>query len=420
MKFSNKFIVNLPFILINKVFSVIATLFISSITLRHLGPDQNGIMVYSLSLISPIIVLSQFGIENGLFDYFIKQKDFDKAFSNAIYLRIIVSLFFFILFNIFSSIFSIESEVRYLNFINSFLIIFSSFDIITTYLISLNKYRFTIFINITAVLINLLLKILFTVYINSNLFVFSNLTLYFSSFVFSILSIITFARFNSFNFRIVTEIFKISINFMLSGFFVSLYVSAPIFLLRIINISDSYTYITYLNLLTSFLGIWHFLPQSIISFYKPKIFSNTINLEVKYFQNILLYVSGSWFFFFSFIVLFGKHIFTLLYGESFIFLVDYSSFFLISSFFSSLGQIKDIYFIHKGKGHLLKYISLFGILSIVALTLILFPFYGFLGIIISILINEIMIQIIYPAVILGRKDHYFIFLTKILGSKHEE
>ncbi|EPJ3740355.1 flippase [Proteus mirabilis] len=390
-----KIIVNILWLISEKLANAVGTLIITIYVARYLGPSNMGIINFSLAISTIIVPLSQLGADSLIFNRVAKNINSGVALLNATrYLRlsISISLVVFTLLAFYSN--GIDKK----NFIILLLMmcscIFLSLDVYRHYFDALLKSKFNSIATQIGVYSSFILRfILVKIQAGSIFFtipfIISALIPFIIRSIFYRKSIKQFSSpKNTRNKFYLKYIFFAGFPLTLSSLSIIFYTRVNQIILG--QYTDMYS-VGILNAAITLAQGWIFFPLAIITSFFAKIIKDNDSIRFKHGISLLLFIVSI---ISVFVILlfyyYSENIINLTYGKEYLPATEYLYLLSISSFFSIIGTIfyRTIVFSGGYKYIMIKMI-LMAIVNII-LNLILIPQYYLYGAVIATLITEIL------------------------------
>ena len=134
VKNTNKFINNSFWMIIGRVYQMLLSLVVGSLTARYLGPDNYGILNYSLSYINILNVICSLGFEGVIVKRIVNGDDEGELIGTTLFLRIIASIFSVVGLIIFFSVAQSDGVTKIVAIIQSISLFFNIYEIIELWL----------------------------------------------------------------------------------------------------------------------------------------------------------------------------------------------------------------------------------------------------------------------------------------------
>jgi O-antigen/teichoic acid export membrane protein len=372
-------------------------LIVSILIARYLGPSNFGVLTYSTTIVGLFIVLSSFGSEIVIIkELSDNKKNSGLILGSSLLLRIIISTSLILGFLIFAILFLDFNSLTIVTLLMSILVLFKSFEVFD-YIFQINSNSKTpVIIRLVSYLIIITYKIALLIY-GANIYFFA-LSSVFESIIYSIIVFIFFKRNNklAFSLKYSLFVFKKSLYFFLSSILIFLYTEFDKLIVGFILGSYSLgLYVSQLNLA----NIWTILPLALIQSFRPlilekyKVNNYQFIKSLKYLICCIFWIGIIFTLTFSF---FGSSINTILYGNDFSSNLNLSPILILSITIAYLGVVRNIWIVAEDLSKYTLYFNLIGSISSLILNILLINFIGLLGVGLSTLIFQSLIQFIIP------------------------
>ncbi len=398
--FKNRFIQNTSWLVGGKIFQMLISLVITSITARYLGPNNYGLMNYTNAYISFFSSLCTLGLNGILVKELVSNRNSEgEIIGTALILRLVCSFIsmitiYFLLLNIKTS----TKELVLVGVLQSISILFSSFDVINYWYQSNLQSKYTTIIQSIAYVVMSIYRIIILILGKSV-----------EWFAFAVsLDTIVIAILLSYSYKINKELnqnlsfskkwisilLKQSYPFILSGIMVTIY--GQMDKIMIGQMLDNQQVGLY-SVAIAITGLWSFIPVAFIDSARPVIMEEKNKDQKKYIKRLKqLYAFIIWlsFSYAIFMTLLSKYIILILYGKDYLGAQNALNITVWYCAFSYLGSAKNIWIVCEGK---MKYELMFttcGAISNIILNFWLIPIYGIVGAAIATLCTQIITNFI--------------------------
>lgn len=163
-----KYSANLTYLISEYIFSLISSLIVGIAVARYLGPESYGIITFALSVYAVCLVITTLGIDDIIYKDMVKYAD-NRGYieGTALLLKIIISLFVYILVCIYGY-FSFSGEKLRILLIINFALLFQPLSVFSFVFLSLAEGKYTSISRIISYSISSVLKIILII-INADL-----------------------------------------------------------------------------------------------------------------------------------------------------------------------------------------------------------------------------------------------------------
>ncbi len=396
----NRFLNNTVWLISERIIQMIVFLFVGALSARYLGPDNYGILNYTLSIINTFTTICGLGIESIIIRDIVRNRDkTGQILGSALVMRLIASSISIILIILTINILNPHDLLtKLVCFLQSLCLLFKTVDTLSLVFQANLQSKVVVKIKMIASIVIALWKIILLVSGCSVQWFALSITI--ESAIIAILLLISYKKKikRKLQFSKITSInmIKEGYHFILSGMLVAIYTQIDkVMLGYILNQGSVGVY----SVATTISGIWSFIPLAIINSATPIIIDLKGKDELLYQKRIKqLYC----FIFYSgvivniFFVIFGKFIIYILYGVEYI--DSYKALIIIiwASVFSLLGTARGAWIVSEGLNKYTKYYIGMGAIINVILNLILINRLGIVGISFATLAAQITVAFIAP------------------------
>ncbi|KTD88412.1 flippase [Paenibacillus etheri] len=401
---ARKVLGNSSWLVSDKIFNMILSIFVTAIVARYFGPEVYGEFNYALAIVSLFTVLSTLGLEILVVKTIVdKDQEEGTILCTSFLLRVLGGILLTVVSCIVMWI--LEPSDKYLQFIvliMSFSMVIRSFEVIEYWIQAHQKAKISSLIRIIVSLITAALKLLL-VYLKGDLILFSliytiDIAIISAALVFAYLKYRQEKTRWKFSISYAKEILSQSWYLVLSGLMVSLYMRIDQVMLG--TIMPNKDELGIFSAAVRIAEMWYFVPMAIIVSFRPVIMSKKKTNNDDYIKSVqLLYNIVAWMgiVFGLFILLFSKIIIGILYGPDYIESARILSVSIWAGIFAMLGSARGVWLVSEGlQKYSMAYIAAGCIINI-SLNYFLIPSYGGYGAAVATLISQITVAIIAPA-----------------------
>ena len=280
----NKYFKNTTWLFLEKFLRTGVTFIVSIYIIRYLGPYQLGLLSYSQSYVGIFAGLASLGMS----EITVKQlvtypENKNKILGTSLLLKLVVSVFIFLLILVSSLIIKETITIQYLTIILSIGLIFSSFDVIDFFFQAniMSKYPALIRTFVSAIICSIKMYLIF---IKANLLTFG-FVLVFENFLVMVLLIYFFTKKSSsllswsFDKKIAKDILIASFPLLLISIMINIYLKIDqIMLKNMLNIDSVGLYAVAVKLSE----FWYIIPVIISQSIFPAIIKSRKLSALKY------------------------------------------------------------------------------------------------------------------------------------------
>tara|TARA_B100000886_G_scaffold329450_1_gene278828 strand:+ start:2372 stop:3652 length:1281 start_codon:yes stop_codon:yes gene_type:complete len=395
-----RYLFNTNWLMIEHVFRAAATLLISILLARYLGPIQFGTFNFIIAIYSIIHALSKLGLDGILVRDFVNNEEKEKnILSTSFWLKVSFSIFIIITVAIVFMLSNRDSINYSYLMIMSCVLIFQSFDVIQFYLEAKVLGKVIAICKFVQVAISTALKI-FLIYIEANLYFF------FIVFVIDalVISIAYLSVLNRNAFSLFPKYFRINIAKKLISDSFPLIISAlaVIVYMRIDQIMLNYFFGSYevgiYSISIKLSEALYFIPIIITTSVFPLLIAAKRKSLTSYMQSTqILYTALVWLAIFitTFIFFSSDLIVNLLFGDIYAESARVLKIHALSMVFVFIGVASEKYLINENLTTISLKRTLTGAISNIVLNIFLIPKMGVIGAAIATLISQFIANFMY-------------------------
>jgi len=397
----SKVITNSLWMILSTVIQMIVSLFLNIYIARYLGANNYGVINYGLSFVNFFASICTLGLNTIVIKYLISEKNKQgQIIWTCILMRIIssiISIILILLVVLFLK--GYDKLIIITTFLQSISLIFDSFSIINLWYQSKLESKYTAIITFISYMVMAAYKI-FLLLTKKNVIWFAASHCV-SSLVTATLLLILYKKHKgqkfSFSLPKGIELIKLSYHFIISGLMVAVYAQTDKIMIG--SMINDISAVGYYSVATTVVSLWSFIPTAIINSFQPNILEtkeiNKIEYENKIIQlyTIIVYLS---IFYTLFILIFGKLIVLILYGNEYLPAVMSLKIAIIGCLFSFIGVVREFWLICENKERFAKWFALIGVVTNIILNYILIPLYGISGAAIATSVTQITTAVIAP------------------------
>lgn len=413
----NRFIKNTGWLVGGKVFQMLISLVITSITARYLGPNNYGLMNYTNAYISFFSSLCTLGLNGIIVKELVSNRENEgEILGTALIMRLVCSMIsmisiYFLLLNINNS----NKELVMVGMLQSISILFSSFDVINFWYQSNLQSKYTTIIQSIAYVVMSIYRVIILI-LGKNV----------SWFAFAVsLDTIVVALILIYSYKInknqgqnlrfskqwVKRLLKQSYPLIISGIMVTIYGQMDkIMIGQILDNKQVGLYSTAIAIT----GLWSFIPIAFIDSAHPIIMEQkNINqtMYIKRLKQLYAFIIWLSFIYAFFMMIFSKYIILILYGKDYLDAQGALSITVWYCAFSYLGAAKNIWIVCENKMKYELFFTLVGATSNIVLNLVLIPTFGINGAAIATLCTQIITNFLIMFVFKETRDNAKLVLS---------
>lgn len=392
----NRFINNTGWIVGGKVFQMLISLIITSITARYLGPNNYGLINYANAFISFFTSICTLGLNGIIVKEFVTHRDKEgEIIGTAIAMRLIVSIIsmisiYFLMLNIGKG----DNQLVMIAVLQSVSIFFASFDIINYWYQSNLQSKFSTIIQSIAYIAMSIYRVI--ILIQKKDVTWFAFAISLETMVVAILLYYSYKKNRKpnqnivFSFYWVKKLIKQSYPFILSGIMITVY--GQMDKIMIGGMLDQTSVGLYSTAIT-ITGLWSFIPIAFLDSARPLIMeakNTNHDLYIRRLKQLYAFIIWLSILYAIAMCLFSKLIILILYGEAYLGAQKALIITVWYCAFSYLGSAKNIWIICEGKMKFEALFTLIGAITNVLLNYVLIPIYGIVGAAFATLITQII------------------------------
>ncbi len=401
-----------------RIFSLGVSFLTTIYVIRHLGPDNYGLLTFSVSFVSLFAFIAALGIDSVLYRELSKDiSRKDELLGTSIFLRIVSSSIAIILIFISTFVFQTDPITRLLILINSFTLLFGAFGLIGYFFQAQVNARYQAISLILVTLILNSLKVL-VIFFNKGIIYFA-FVFFLENILYAIIVFYLYKKSGNsvFDWKVKKEVaislLRDSWPLMLSTACIVIYTRIDQVMLKFMT--NNFNVGVY-DAAVRISEVWYFIPSLIIGSIFPAII-NSRKVSTEFFEKRLIKLY-SLVFYMSLLVAvpitFLSHfIIRTLYGEEFIQAAGVLSIYVWAGIPVFILITMNTYLLAENKTKITFISSAIGMITNIILNIWLIPLYGIYGAAVATLISYSII----PLSIIMFKDtrnHIFLVLDGIL------
>lgn len=380
----NKYILNTNWLAFEHIIRLCFSLFVGVWIARYLGPENFGLLSFSLSIISIFSIVSSFGIDNVLVKRLVLNKqDDNKLLGSAFCIKSIFS--FLSIFGIVAFVFISPTDKSYeiLLLIMSISIVFKSFSVIELDFQSRVKSKYSVKANLITIVFTSLLKVYLILY-EASLVAFAWVT-FFEALILSI-SYVFFYIQNGKSLKhwfvrreTVLSILKESWPLVLSSLVVILYMRLDLIMIQnMLGSFDAGIYASAIRLSEA----WYFIPTVITTSLFPAILNAKVQGGAAYINKmsnlykLLIYIGVA----FALIITFSSDLIILLiFGNDYLLASNVLTIHIWMGVFVAIQLISSKWLLAENMSKFIFYRGILGLIINIVLNYVLIPIIGIEG-----------------------------------------
>lgn len=416
----NKEIKNAGWIIAEQIFQMAVSLVVGVLTARYLGPSNYGALNYTASFVTFALSVATLGMEGVVIKKMIMSPDDEGVYLGSCMLfRFISSILSSIAIFVIVAVLNPDDGLKWiLVFLQSFQLIFKSVQILDSWFQRHLKSRYVSIGKMVACLIVAGYKI-FLLATQKDIVWFA-LSNSLTDIVVALMLYIFYRTEHGQSLKVSKkkgmEVLSESYHFILSGLMSATYSQMDrIMIGSMMTDVDVGLYTT----ATAICGMWLFVPNAIISSFRPKILElKKQGNEVSYKRRLeQLYSSIIWLCIFASVVIcvLGNFLIRILYGDDYIGAVSALRIAIWYETFAMIGTARGIWILCENKNKYVKYYLGIGAVVNLILNYVMIPVWGIDGAAIATLITQIVTSMIAPLLFKETRYHTLIVLRAFVG-----
>ena len=222
-----KYLTNTSWLILERFFRLGIGLIIVVVIARYLGPEQFGLLSYSISFVGLFAAFATLGLDGVVVKKLVENKvNSDIVLGSAFFLKLTGSITGFLLIVLIFPVFGAE-EARNLTYLIALMGFFQASNVIDLYFQSIVKVKYVVFVQIVQTILAAVLR-LYLIYIKAELIWFAAFYVFDAAILAAGLALIYRSKKGSFflwkwNFLIAKELLNNSWPLIISGVIISIY-----------------------------------------------------------------------------------------------------------------------------------------------------------------------------------------------------
>lgn len=397
-----KLISNSFWMMASKIYSMLISLIVGSLSARYLGPSNYGVLNYGTAIISFFTTVSSLGLSFTLVVEMVKKPNKVGSYlGTALFMRFIIAMVSF--FGIIGIVVVLEPNnglLQIVTALQAISVILNSYEILLYWFQQHLQMKFVTIASMVALTITGIWRILLLVF-NASIEFFALSNSVTALVCGGIVAIIFFKKDHPkliINLKDGIYLLKGSYHFIISGLAVTLYSQLDRIMLGKLLSSEMVGYYSAAMVIAT---MWQFVPNALINSARPVITDLKQKNEVEYLSkykllllsiNVLgLAVS------IGFMILGGVCV-QILYGLSYDPATAPLKILIWSTSFAMIGTARVIWLVNEGIGEYEKYFTIMGSVVNVVLNALFIPIWGITGAALTTLISQLFVAIVAPLI----------------------
>lgn len=416
---SKKFLANTGWLVFDKVFHMLLSLVVTSMTARYLGTEGYGVINYGLSFINIFTIICKLGIDSIIVNELVKNKGKrDELLGTTLGLRLMSSLCSLIITYIAVIILKPgETVVLLITMIQSISLIFTAFDTVDFYFQSILKSKYTAWARSISYPLVCLFRLIL-VFLKADIRYFAGATVL-DTLTIGIVLLLFYLKKESggFKFSWITAryLLRYSKPFILANLLVTIYTQMDrIMVGTMANDAEVGIYSAAMTIA----NLWIFIPNAIIDSARPLIMEQkAMGKQGLYLMRYKqLYAGISWISLAAgiFFTVFSKPVIWIIYGEQYMTSVPVLMILIWSRWFSLLGVARNIWMVCEDKSRYVKWFIGIGAFLNVVFNYILIPIWGASGAAVATLVTELLSSFLIVGIVKETRPLFRIMVDAFL------
>ncbi|MCD8154649.1 MAG: flippase [Clostridiales bacterium] len=392
---NNSFVTNTGWLVFDKIFHMLLSLAVTSVTARYLGTEGYGLLKFGLAFINIFTIISKLGIDSILVSELVRDREkTGELVGTTIVLRLLSGLCSIVLTGLFTVVLRPgETVVLFITVVQSISLLFIAFDTVDYYFQSVLKSKYTAVSRSIAYPFVCILRIIFIV-MKSDVRYFAWATVLDALLISLVMLFFYFkSEKQSLSFSVSTAkyLLKNSYPFIWANLLVTIYTQMD--QIMVSTISGDASGGIYSAAMT-IANLWVFVPNAMIDSARPIIMElkakgNDALYQLRYKQ---LYAGIIWISIAAgiFFTVFPGIVVRIIYGQSYMDSVPVLMILIWSRLFSLIGTARNIWMICEEQVKYVKWFIGLGAGLNVVLNLLLIPSLGAIGAAVATLITELV------------------------------
>lgn len=379
-----KYFKNTSWAFFGRIFSLGVSFLTTIYVIRHLGPDNYGLLTFSISFVGLFAFIASLGIDSVLYRELSKNLSRkDELLGTSLFLRVTASAVAMILIFVSTYVIKTDSITRLLILINSFTLIFGAFGVIGYYFQALVQAKYQAISLILVTLILNSLKIL-VIFFNKGIIYFA-FVFFLENILYATIALFLYAKSGNsvFDWKIKKDVaislLRDSWPLMMSSAFIFIYTRVDQVMLKFIT--NNFNVGIY-DAAARISEIWYFIPSLIISSIFPAIINSKM-VGVEFFERRMTKLYSLMFYMALLVAIpvtyFSHLIIKTLYGNAFIQASGVLSIYVWAAIPVFLTIALNTYLLAENRTMISFWGSAIGMATNVLLNIWLIPIYGIYG-----------------------------------------
>lgn len=394
---------NTAWLMFGSIARMIIQLIVGAISARYLGPTNYGVLNYANAYISLFSIICELGLTISIVNEIVKDEELEGiCVGTAIVLRGVTSICSIMLLQVITHIVDAgDSMVHNVTLIRSIGLFFEAFYTISFWYHAKLRAKYTTIFELVAYALSAAYKVIILI-LGKNIYWFAAAATI-DSIVIAIMFLVGYSKHSSrrlrFSFSMGKRLLITGIPFIFSGIMVYIYGQTDrIMIGKMLTQTDVGLY----SCASSIGTMIGFIPQAIMNSGKTVIMTAKKESYLSYEKNMrytmaaVLWTMNAYA---LFIILFGKYMILILFGEEYIASLSTLNILIWSYGLSYVGTLRNVWLICENKKHYATIFSTIGAITNVLMNLLFIPIFGIGGAAIATVITQMITTFVMPFVL---------------------
>lgn len=398
----------------SKIYSMIISLVVGSLSARYLGPSNYGLLNYGTAIISFFTTVSSLGLSFTLVVEMVKKNEKTGSYlGTALIMRFCAAIISFLGIILIVAILEPQNKLlQIVTALQALSVILNTYEILLYWFQMNLQMKFVTIASMVALTVTGIWRILLLI-LNASVefFALSNSV---TALVCGGIVLIIFLKKDhprlKWNWNDGVYLLKGSYHFIISGLAVTLYSQLDRIMLGKMLSTDTVGYYSAAMVIAT---MWEFVPHALINSTRPVLTDLKQKDEVEYIKKyklLLLAISLLGIFVSLGFMIFGKLAVVILYGSSYLPAVPVLKILIWSTSFSMIGTARVVWLVNEEMGGFEKYFTVMGSIVNVVLNAVFIPRWGITGAAITTLISQVFVALVSPLFFDETRDFFKLYV----------
>lgn len=417
-----KLISNSFWMMASKIYSMLVSLVVGSLSARYLGPANYGLLNYGTAIISFFTTISALGLSFTIVVEMVKKPEKSGSYlGTALVMRVLTALISYVgIIGIVAVLEPDNKNLQVITALQAISVILNTYEMLLYWFQMQLQMKFVTVASMVALTVTGIWRILLLA-LNASVefFALSNSV---TALVCGGIVTAIFFKTNHPKLRLNWEdgryLLKGSYHFIISGLAVTLYSQLDRIMLGKILSADMVGYYSAAMVIAV---MWEFIPHALINSARPVITELKQKNEKEYlnkYKLLLMSINALGLLVSIGFVIFGKLAVYILYGASYAPSIDALKILIGSTSFAMIGTARVVWLVNEGMGGYEKYFTIMGSIVNIILNAIFIPVWGITGAAITTLISQIFVAVIAPLFFKNTRAFVGLYISSFREIKH--